>query len=449
FYKLLDQLNNEYDELLLGGHAGDGFYTNGIRLGSGVTHNVTPEMAKQRALEAAERRKRMQRIMTNGGVRLGGDGLVNYVPMRELAAMAAERRISDMVWCGSEERNGANHAGPSRSSSQPSQKPQRPVRIPDNKLPGVRQWSCPRCTFDNRPSVLQCEMCSFRPSDTPGTSSQPIVIDDSAKPTQPAVPSANNQNALDGGDGTHEMDLIVFDDDVVNNNNGGVVTETSNQPLSLIDTLLCDPNFGAHASPVSSPQGSSEPDGVLIPQNKRKNRGDDLRKTKSNEIRAEPLKENFRSKIRSKRRVYSFTELILYKSSPIAKEIKCAFSEEAAEYNLLVAEKSDGDRQLGTKRLTTHRNGNGDSKAYVAPALRKNDEPFSFSLSFINEFLEAQNRWVALMMRGSLVKKLQNQMIDCKVIENIVSIHYRSKDEHEERCSSRYIKKSDLSDQHI
>ncbi|CAG8499349.1 16161_t:CDS:2 [Acaulospora morrowiae] len=186
FYKLLDELNDEYDELLLTGHAGSGFYTDGVKLGTGVSHNITPAMAKQRALEAAERRKRIQSIMTNGGVRLGGDILESYSSMRELSAFAAERRRSDMIWCGSEESNGVNHAGPSRSSPHQNAKP-RPVRIPENKLPGAstssHQWSCPKCTFDNRPLALQCEVCSFERSgewDSGHSPSQPIVIDNSA-----------------------------------------------------------------------------------------------------------------------------------------------------------------------------------------------------------------------------------------------------------------------------
>ncbi|CAG8524313.1 10143_t:CDS:2, partial [Dentiscutata heterogama] len=35
------------------------------------------------------------------------------------------------------------------------------VRIPANKIPGINNisWSCPKCTFKNKPLVLQCEVC--------------------------------------------------------------------------------------------------------------------------------------------------------------------------------------------------------------------------------------------------------------------------------------------------
>ncbi|KAI9138839.1 WLM domain-containing protein, partial [Paraphysoderma sedebokerense] len=73
FYALLDQLWEEYEKLVDSGFSGDGFESEGIRLGVGVSHNLPPEEARRRALAAAEKRRIQNELMINpGGVRLGG-----------------------------------------------------------------------------------------------------------------------------------------------------------------------------------------------------------------------------------------------------------------------------------------------------------------------------------------------------------------------------------------
>ncbi|CAG8768124.1 8615_t:CDS:2 [Cetraspora pellucida] len=160
FYKQLDELHDEYDELLINGKAGEGFYGSSYKVGQGVSHNDTPAMARQKALKAAELRK----IMTHGGIKLGGVGWEHHgVPMRELTAVAAERRQNDMVWCGSERIGDSN--GKSNSENDVAKTQYRgsssAVRIPADKIPGINNtpWSCPKCTFENKPLALQCEIC--------------------------------------------------------------------------------------------------------------------------------------------------------------------------------------------------------------------------------------------------------------------------------------------------
>ncbi|CAH1756640.1 4016_t:CDS:2 [Entrophospora sp. SA101] len=141
FYKLLDLLHDEYDELLVKGHTGDWFFGNHYRLGQ--SNNVPLASAGLKSLETIEKKQQLERIMPKGGIRLGGTAHTNYnLPIRELTAMAIEQRLKDIVWCG--------------------------VRIPADKLPKVtttktnsetEKWSCPQCTFVNRPLVLQCEIC--------------------------------------------------------------------------------------------------------------------------------------------------------------------------------------------------------------------------------------------------------------------------------------------------
>ncbi|KAG8219423.1 hypothetical protein J3R82DRAFT_347 [Butyriboletus roseoflavus] len=58
FYKLLAELEDEYDALQRSGYAGEGFFSPGHKLGAGVSHDLPPHIARVRALEAAERRRK-------------------------------------------------------------------------------------------------------------------------------------------------------------------------------------------------------------------------------------------------------------------------------------------------------------------------------------------------------------------------------------------------------
>lgn len=88
FYKFLAGLEDEYAGLKRSGYSGEGFFTPGQRLGVGVSHNLPPQLARKKALEAAEQRRVTTAIMDNGGgQRLGGrGGAVNPKQLRELAA---------------------------------------------------------------------------------------------------------------------------------------------------------------------------------------------------------------------------------------------------------------------------------------------------------------------------------------------------------------------------
>jgi hypothetical protein len=69
------------------GYAGEGFFSPGHRLGAGVSHDVPPHLARLKALEAAEKRHRVDGILGGGG-RLGGYRTTALQGMdpRELAA---------------------------------------------------------------------------------------------------------------------------------------------------------------------------------------------------------------------------------------------------------------------------------------------------------------------------------------------------------------------------
>jgi hypothetical protein len=85
FYKYLSDLQDEYDALQRSGYAGEGFFSEGKRLGMNVSHNDPPHIARRKALEAAEKRKHASRVLGGGG-RLGGQNRNAGVNPRELAA---------------------------------------------------------------------------------------------------------------------------------------------------------------------------------------------------------------------------------------------------------------------------------------------------------------------------------------------------------------------------
>ncbi|KAI9289548.1 ras family-domain-containing protein [Umbelopsis sp. AD052] len=86
------------------GYSGEGFYSQGKQLGS--SRQVSKSEARKKALEAAEKRQRLGKLMLPaGGRRLGGgesaaEREAQFTP-QELAAQAAERR--DNIWCGGQE----------------------------------------------------------------------------------------------------------------------------------------------------------------------------------------------------------------------------------------------------------------------------------------------------------------------------------------------------------
>jgi len=88
FYKYLSGLQDEFDALQRSGYAGEGFYSEGKRLGTNVSHNVPAHLARMKALDAAEKRRNSSRVLGGaGGSRLGGTaGRTAGMTPRELAA---------------------------------------------------------------------------------------------------------------------------------------------------------------------------------------------------------------------------------------------------------------------------------------------------------------------------------------------------------------------------
>lgn len=96
FYAYLATLEKEYEDLQRNGYAGEGFFAPGQRLGQGVSHDLPPHLARQRALDAAERRAKAL-----GGVnRLGGKAWTTKGLIKSPRELAAEVSLfEDLLSC--------------------------------------------------------------------------------------------------------------------------------------------------------------------------------------------------------------------------------------------------------------------------------------------------------------------------------------------------------------
>jgi hypothetical protein len=95
FHALWNQLRDEHEELALKGYTGEGFLSQGKRLGG---QRIPLDEARRQARAAAEQR----RILTkNSGKKLGGTRHLRGTDIRKLRADAAQRRIEVTQGCAS------------------------------------------------------------------------------------------------------------------------------------------------------------------------------------------------------------------------------------------------------------------------------------------------------------------------------------------------------------
>ncbi|KAK4751578.1 hypothetical protein SAY87_005060 [Trapa incisa] len=103
FYNLWDELRKECEELISRGISGtgEGFDLQGRRLGC-LSRQPPLSALRRTAAEAAEKRAVLGSLLPSGPRRLGGDNhIMAALSPVQAAAMAAERRLQDDIWCGS------------------------------------------------------------------------------------------------------------------------------------------------------------------------------------------------------------------------------------------------------------------------------------------------------------------------------------------------------------
>ncbi|CAM0913191.1 unnamed protein product [Alopecurus aequalis] len=108
FYKLWDELRKECEELVAKGITGpgQGFDGTGRRLGGFSIHPPPPSI-RQATLTAAQKRARNGALLPSGPRKLGGNNdIMSALSPMQAAAMAAERRMHDDLWCGSHDQSG-------------------------------------------------------------------------------------------------------------------------------------------------------------------------------------------------------------------------------------------------------------------------------------------------------------------------------------------------------
>ncbi|KAI7735821.1 hypothetical protein M8C21_017105 [Ambrosia artemisiifolia] len=140
FYNLLDDIRKECEQLMA-----QGFDLPGKRLGGGgFTRQPPLSSLRHKALAAAQTRLQRGSLLPSGPNRLGGDSsLRDVLTPIQAAAMAAERRLHDDLWC----------------SSHPPQIISSADSTPVTKQEANAPWQCGACTLLNGPLTLTCEAC--------------------------------------------------------------------------------------------------------------------------------------------------------------------------------------------------------------------------------------------------------------------------------------------------
>ncbi|CAG8732856.1 21013_t:CDS:2 [Dentiscutata erythropus] len=320
-----------------------------------------------------------------------------------------------------------------------------------------------------------------------------LKVEVTETPKQAALP----ENIIDNAPNViQEIDLMNFDDEVINNNIVTPNIKINNEPSpSIIDILLCDPTFGSNNSKNSVTrtlktyehgnkvlvEKPSEKEGIkqstaveakspvelnkLMDNNGVQLRTDYPRATTDTTIKKDIQTETYTvkstklinsttkpdSSVRPReKKVYTFMELILYKYSPLTKEVTTEFNvlldsipsvenesnrpsrRRNSDYNGRIFGESSVENEsnrVPSRRRNSDYNGRifGESNLYIAPAVRKNSE-LSPDISFINELIVAQNRWIALVLE----KKLQKENCFRRKCANMASSHIQAKDTTEE-----------------
>ncbi|CAG8545701.1 3751_t:CDS:1 [Ambispora leptoticha] len=147
------------------------------------------------------------------------------------------------------------------------------------------------------------------------------------------------------------------------------------------------------------------------------------------------------------KRTYTFVELLALRFSPMCREIECKFAPDALYMDILSS-------QMDPEELEYNwRSAQGDiieNEYFVVPGrhLRTNDEMMELgNLGFVNEFIRAHNRWIALLeTRGSMKGRddefKKENVFSCKK-EEWVNDHMK-KTSHEDGCVAIQVYKQQI-----
>ncbi|KAG0513222.1 hypothetical protein BDA96_10G083400 [Sorghum bicolor] len=186
FYKLWDELRKECEELVSKGitGTGQGFDGTGRRVGGFTVHPPPPSL-RQATLAAAQKRARNGALLPSGPRKLGGNSeIMSALSPVQAAAMAAERRMYDDLWCGSHDQSGIDDsddviilqeppnlvtrdgkhtkASCSNTFAEPSTSSGIHIAARDDRTSDAldsSKWECGACTLLNQPLAPICEVC--------------------------------------------------------------------------------------------------------------------------------------------------------------------------------------------------------------------------------------------------------------------------------------------------
>jgi len=191
FYKLWDELRKECDELVSKGitGTGQGFDGTGRRLG-GFTVYPPPPSLRQATAAAAQKRARNGALLPSGPTKLGGNNyIMSVLSPVQAAAMAAERRMHDDLWCGSHDQSGIDDSDDVVILEEPPNLTARDGKTTKGSCSNTiaepstssgihtaprdgsssfrttsdagddSKWECGACTLLNQPLAPICEVC--------------------------------------------------------------------------------------------------------------------------------------------------------------------------------------------------------------------------------------------------------------------------------------------------
>ncbi|KAJ5396130.1 uncharacterized protein N7487_010433 [Penicillium crustosum] len=226
FHALWNQLRDEHEELARKGYTGEGFLSQGKRLGG---QRIPLDEARRQARAAAEKR----RVLTkNSGKKLGGTRVLRGTDIRKLRADAAQRRIEVTQGCASGtdrikktqqdlEQNRHCHLllPTSRLLSPklclcfkkeaPSPTRNETVDLTADNSSYETPWICPMCTLENPSTFLCCDVCAAErppPTNTLSTStsarnnSQPVRSESRNSKKRPLTLDRKEEKDVNPGD---------------------------------------------------------------------------------------------------------------------------------------------------------------------------------------------------------------------------------------------------------